>query len=141
MVEELASRLGCCLRGFQYQTHRANAITTAETRSAWDIDFCDTNGMVTLLNIALPMYGGDDLDDFVVDHDLVALSDGEGYEAILSDNGPSENSPDSTSPIEKPPGKRKRREKEKERKAKVSFPAPFTLMDAEKKTETETGRS
>lgn len=83
--------------------------------------------MVTL------MQGADDLaDDFVVDHDLVALSDGEGYEAILSDNGASENS---MSPA--PQKKRKRREKEKERKAKVALTTPFTPMDAEKMKKTE----
>jgi hypothetical protein len=84
------------------------------------------------------MQGPDDLaDDFVVDHDLVALSDGEeGYEAILSDNGASENS---MSPA--PQKKRKRREKEKERKAKVALTTPFTSMDAEKKKKNRSGNS
>ncbi|KAF8352364.1 U3-containing 90S pre-ribosomal complex subunit-domain containing protein [Amanita rubescens] len=63
------------------------------------------------------MHGGDDLaGDFVLD----VLSDGEDYEAVFSDNGPSEDntSPGSPSPTEIPQKKRKRREKEKERKAK-----------------------
>jgi hypothetical protein len=70
------------------------------------------------------MNGGDDLaEDFILDHDLVVLSDGEDYEAVFSDNGPSEDNttPGSPSPTEITQKKRKRREKEKERKAKVSF--------------------
>lgn len=81
------------------------------------------------------MQGADDLaDDFVVHYNLGALSDGEDYEAILSDNGASEKSM-SPGLIEKSQKKRKRREKEKERKAKVSLTTPFTLVDAEKKGE------
>lgn len=90
------------------------------------------------------MHRGDDLaDDLVLDHDLVVLSDGEDYEAVLSDNGPSEGnmSPGSPSPTETLQKKRKRREKEKERKAKVSFYVPFVFVEAGEKPEAETRRS
>ncbi|KAK2460546.1 hypothetical protein APHAL10511_007016 [Amanita phalloides] len=65
------------------------------------------------------MHGGDELeDDFVIDHDLVALSEGEEYEAILSDEGSPSSPRSDPVPAERIDKKRRRREKEKERKVK-----------------------
>ena len=70
--------------------------------------------------------GGDDLDDFQIPDEFLALSEGEALDASQSEGQPdsddaqlgSNHTSKDQTVIEK---KRKRREKEKQRKAKVSF--------------------
>jgi protein CMS1 len=73
---------------------------------------------------------GDDLDDFQIPNEFLAISDGEGFDASQSE-GQSDSeeaevietySAGDLAAIEK---KRKRREKEKQRKAKVRFISSF----------------
>jgi hypothetical protein len=81
--------------------------------------------------------GADDLDDFQISEEFLALSDGEALDASQSEGQPDSDDAQSginhtskdQAVIEK---KRKRREKEKQRKAKVSFISYhfFLFLDA-----------